>query len=164
MRALADQKLPDAWIAAGAIRNAVWDHLHGYAHATPLNDVDVIWYDPAQANCSRDRVLEAALARRLPGVAWSVKNQARMHIRNGDLPYTNCADAMRYWPETATAVAARLAGGGDIELCAPFGLGDLVLLVVRATPYFAQHRREAARHRWQRKNWTGTWPNLKIQL
>lgn len=31
-----------------------------------------------------------------------VKNQARMHLRNGDRPYQSATDAMRYWPETAT--------------------------------------------------------------
>jgi len=162
MRALADQGLPDSWIAAGAVRNAVWDYLHGYAQSTPLNDVDVIWHDPAQASPGRDRALEAALARRLPGVAWSVKNQARMHVRNGDPPYSDSADAMRYWPETATAVAARLTGAGDIEVCAPFGLGDLASLKVRVTPHFARRRRDAARLRWQGRNWMGTWPNLEF--
>lgn len=41
---VADLKLPDGLIAAGFVRNLVWDHLHG-KNATPLNDVDVIFYD-----------------------------------------------------------------------------------------------------------------------
>ena len=35
--------LPDCWIAAGFIRNAVWDALHGRNPRPPLGDVDVIW-------------------------------------------------------------------------------------------------------------------------
>jgi hypothetical protein len=35
--------LPDCWIGAGFVRNAVWDHLHGREPAFPGTDVDVIW-------------------------------------------------------------------------------------------------------------------------
>jgi hypothetical protein len=37
-----DLNLPDWAIGAGFVRNAVWDHLHGYEFATPLNDIDVL--------------------------------------------------------------------------------------------------------------------------
>jgi Nucleotidyltransferase len=40
--------LPDCWVAAGFVRDAVWDHLHGYAPQL-LGDVDVIWFDRARA-------------------------------------------------------------------------------------------------------------------
>jgi hypothetical protein len=33
--------LPDWFVGAGAIRNTVWDYLHGYTVPTPLADVDV---------------------------------------------------------------------------------------------------------------------------
>ena len=36
--------LPDCWVAAGFIRNMVWDSLHDYSNS-PNNDVDVIFYD-----------------------------------------------------------------------------------------------------------------------
>lgn len=39
--------------------------------------------------------------------AGFLRNQEQMHIRNGDQPYSSALDAMRYWPETATAVATR---------------------------------------------------------
>ena len=54
---------------------------------------------------SRDRAIEAELRALAPGIDWSVKNQARMHLRNGDPPYSGATDAMRHWPETATAIA-----------------------------------------------------------
>ncbi len=158
LRAVATLGLPDAWIAAGVVRNAVWDSLHGYKHATPLNDVDVIWFDPDNATPERDRALEAALSDRLPVVCWSVKNQARMHSRNGHRPYRNCLDAMRYWPETATAVAARLGDNGAFQCQAAFGYDDLFGLVLRPTrpdaPFAARVRS---------KGWLATWPRLRIE-
>ena len=40
-----DLGLPDWWIGAGFVRNKVFDYLHGYKKRTPLNDVDVIYFD-----------------------------------------------------------------------------------------------------------------------
>lgn len=40
----ADLQLPDAWLAAGFVRNRVWDRLHGYPEPIPLADLDVIHF------------------------------------------------------------------------------------------------------------------------
>ena len=51
-------RLPDGWIGAGFVRNAVWDTLHG--RASPLSgDVDVLWFDAIQAEAAVDRTIEA---------------------------------------------------------------------------------------------------------
>jgi uncharacterized protein len=128
--------LSDGWIGAGLIRNAVWDALHGWPldHQTS-GDVDVIFFDASNPSSARDEVLETHLRDACPGIPWSVKNQARMHLRNGDNPYQDSADAMCHWPETATAIAARLRDG-HVEVMAPLGIDDLLGLVVRPTPHF----------------------------
>ena len=139
--------LPDCWIGAGFVRNAVWDELHGRApDCARLNDVDVVFCDHADASAARDRALEARLAAHVPGVSWSVKNQARMHTRNHE--------------ETATAVAARLANG-KVELLAPHGVDDLVGLVVRPTPAFMARRDQVTR-RVAEKGWGARWPKLRL--
>jgi uncharacterized protein len=94
--------LPDCWIGAGFVRNAVWDRLHGRNHSPIIGDIDVVWFDPDEASLSKDRALELALAARQPQLNWSVKNQARMHSRNSDRTYVSALDALRHWPETAT--------------------------------------------------------------
>ena len=152
--------LPDCWVGAGFVRKLVWDHLHGHATSPLPQDVDVIWFDPAHAEPERDRELEAALRGVDGTVAWSVKNQARMHRRNGDAPYRSSLDAMRCWPETATAVAVRLAGPDLIEVAAPFGLDDLFGLVVRPTPRFVAEKHAVYLERMRGKNWQATWPRL----
>ena len=65
----------------------------------------------------------------------TVTNQARMHERNGHAPYRDLADALAHWPETATAIAARLGPGG-VEILAPHGLADLLALIARPTPAY----------------------------
>jgi uncharacterized protein len=162
LHALARLDLPDAWIAAGAVRNAVWDTLHAYPDATPLADVDVIWFDASHASEAQDRGLEKRLGELLPGLRWSVKNQARMHLRNGDAPYLNCLDAMRRWPETATCVAARLARDGTIELCSAHGFDDLLGCILRPTPHLATDRMVVFHERIAGKRWRQIWPRLAV--
>ena len=123
----------------------------------------MLWLCPEKTDASADRELEAVLRRAAPAIDWSVKNQARMHIRNGDAPYRSVADAMRYWPETATAVAVRLAEQGELEIVAPFGLEDLFELVLRPTPKFAGEKRRVYRDRVQSKEWLAIWPLLRTQ-
>jgi hypothetical protein len=158
-----DLGLPDCWVAAGFVRNCVWDHLHGRA-ASPLpRDIDVIWFDPAGCTPARDAGLEATLRGRDGTLAWSVKNQARMHERNGDAPYRSATDAMRYWPETATAVGVRLDARDGIEVAAPFGLDDLFGLIVRPAGRFVVDKRAMYRERVLSKQWEQTWPGLQIE-
>ena len=101
-------ELNDGWIGAGFVRDAVWDHLHGYGLSPISGDVDVVWFDCEHCSPDHDRFLEDRLRQQLPSLYWSVKNQARMHQRNGDHPYTSTGNALLHWPETATAVAVRL--------------------------------------------------------
>ena len=62
---------------------------------------------------------------------WSISFPP--YERNGDAPYRKTDDAIRCWPETATAIAARLSGT-RVEVLAPHGVHDLVNLIVRPRP------------------------------
>jgi hypothetical protein len=153
--------LPDCWIGAGFIRNAVWDALHGRTpNCALLNDIDVVFFDRANASPAADAAIENRLAASAPNLPWSVKNQARMHLRNGEETYYDTAAAIARWPETATAVAVRLRHD-RLELLAPHGLEDLIGLIVRPTPAFAQ-RSHAFACRLRAKNWLARWPRLRI--
>lgn len=153
--------LPDGWVGAGFVRNAVWDHLHQRSPSPPVGDVDVIYYDAHRIDPAEDLRIEAALRAAEPSVRWSVKNQARMHHRNGDGPYACAVDAMRHWPETATAVAARWRSAESCEIAAPFGLDDLLTLVLRPTPRFSAEKRHIYEERLRQKNWATSWPLLR---
>ncbi|HJS85995.1 MAG TPA: nucleotidyltransferase family protein [Acetobacteraceae bacterium] len=155
-------RLPDYWIGAGFIRNAVWSHLHRRPAPCLSGDVDVLWFCPERVAGSADKEVEAALRAMEPSVCWSVKNQARMHLRNGDPPYASTLDAMRHWPETATAVATRLTEDGRCELAAPFGLGDLFGLILSPTPRFMGGKHHVYLDRIQSKGWLATWPLLRM--
>jgi hypothetical protein len=155
--------LPDCWTAAGFVRNAVWDHLHGREPGLPTGDVDVDWFDPSRADRAHDKVLEARLSALDPSVQWSVKNQARMHLRNDDPPYGSTEDAMRSWPETATAVAVRRRGPDTCHVLAPFGLHDLFGLILRPAPRVAANKRHVFEARIRAKRWQTVWPLLRVE-
>ncbi len=154
-------ELPDCWIGAGFVRNKVWDLRHGYATRTPLNDVDVIYFDRHHISPDVDRELENRLCQADATVPWSVRNQARMHLRNDGAPYRSTADAVSYWPETATCVAVRWREKAGLELLAPYGFFDLVDLIVRPSPAFA-HKVDIHRMRVRAKNWRALWPKLRF--
>ncbi len=148
---------PEAWIAAGFLRTLVFDRLAGVT--TQLDDVDVVTFGDGR---SEARLL-ARLRQGAPEVPWSVKDQARMHQRNGDDAYTDLADALCHWPETATAVAARIRPLG-IEILAPLGLHDLFAGRVRPTPHMRSRadRRQVFAARLHAKRWSDRWPGLEV--
>jgi uncharacterized protein len=154
--------IEDCWVGAGLIRNAVWNHLHGRSVELLLDsDVDVVYWDPGNADPERDIAIERRLCEEYADIPWSVHNQARMHERNGDAPYRNIEDAIRCWPETATAIAARLSGT-RVEVLAQHGVQDLVNLIVRPTPAIAQ-KQSIYSGRISSKDWARRWPGLHFR-
>ncbi len=150
-----------AWIGAGFVRNAVWDSLQGREPGQPA-DVDVLIHEPG-AGAGRDAEIEGRLTARAPDIPWSVRNQARMHLKHGDEPYRTLAEAMRRWPETATAVAVRIDGAGGLWILAPFGLADLMRGILRPSDDSLRCRK-AFDERLRRKKWLSRWPLLVLDL
>lgn len=153
-------KLPNWCIAAGYVRNYVWDYLHEYTTPTPLNDIDVLYYDPSDLSDETEKMYSNLLRNKLSKYNWSCKNQARMHIRNHDHPYESVGEAMKRWPETATAVSISLDLDNNIEIVAPLGLNDLFELTLRKSPYFKD--KDLYYTRIYNKKWMEIWPLLKL--
>lgn len=162
MRAVRELGLRDCWVAAGFVRNAVWDLLHGYAEPTPLADIDVLFFLDAADDAYDELALEAQLAGWLPQHTWQVRNQARMHRVNGFRPFLSSADAMCHWVETPTAVGLALDRLDRLQINAPLGVGDLLGLRLQPGPHFRRERLPVYRQRVQYKRWAETWPQLRV--
>lgn len=164
LRAAQVLNLPDWWICAGFVRSKIWDALHGFEERTPLSDIDVIYFDAENTGEVEEKGLEQQLMAAMPHIPWSVKNEARMHIRNNLPPYTSSQDAMAKFPETVTALGVKLDEQGDLLLFAPHGVKDVLNLEVRPTPYFRENenRLEIYRTRVSAKRWQDTWHRVKI--
>lgn len=165
LRTAASLDLPDWWIAAGFVRGKIWDLLSGATVRTPLPDVDVIYYDPAVTDEIFEKRYEVQLSRLMPGISWSVKNQARMHVINGRLPYRSSLDAVANYPETATALALTLDEAGLPKLGAPHGMDDVAAMRVRPTPAFAADPSLMAifERRIAAKRWDLVWPGVQYE-
>tara|TARA_R110002074_G_scaffold75049_7_gene171797 strand:- start:1350 stop:1919 length:570 start_codon:yes stop_codon:yes gene_type:complete len=162
LRAVRDLGLQDCWVAAGFVRNAVWDLLHGYGEPTPLADIDVLFYLNAPDDAYDEQALEARLSHALPQHAWQVRNQARMHHVNGFRPFTSSADAMCHWVETPTAIGLALDREDRLQVNAPLGVADLLGLRLQPGPAFRGNLLPVYRRRVRAKRWAETWPNLRV--
>ena len=155
-------QLNDCWVAAGVIRNKVWDSFHHIQ--TEINDIDVIYFDALDCSIESEKAFEAKLQKMMPHQPWSVKNQARMHIKNKISPYTSSFDGVAHFPETPTAIAVRL-NHKNLEIVAPYGLHDLFEGQVRPTPPFNQDSKLHTIYldRIHSKNWGSVWDKLKFE-
>jgi len=151
--------LPDCWVAAGFIRNMVWDVLHNQPKSA-LNDIDVIYYDPTDENHLLGYCATEQLNSMEPSINWEVKNQAFMHLRNGDSPYQSSEHAMSFWPEKETAVGARMNADGSLEISAPFGTSSLLAGLISRN---SKRDIETFNHRLQSKGWLSKWPRLRVE-
>ena len=149
-----------AWLAAGFIRNLVWDQQHGYLRPTPLPDIDVIYLDAEKQAPAHDHHYEALLSAQL-AAGWQVRNQARMAARQQHAPYPDCASAIRYWPETATCYAVRLDADNQLQWLAPLGWAPLFAGEVVRNPLFAGGD-TVWQQRLQQKQWRQRWPQLRL--
>lgn len=160
LKIVRDLNLNDCWIGAGFVRNKIWDVKH-QKKRTALNDIDIIFFNNVKATKEEDLLIENHLKKLKPFINWSVKNQARMHLKNGHHKYTHCFNAISFWPETATTIAVRLNSKNNIEYIAPYGLIDLFNLVVRPTPNFNLNIYNS---RIKEKKWKDNWPKLIIEV
>ncbi|MDB5536071.1 MAG: nucleotidyltransferase family protein, partial [Devosia sp.] len=158
--------LPDGWVVAGAIYNAVWNHLTGRAALTGIKDVDLIYFDGSDLSYeAEDRVIKAAekVFAGLP-LPVEVRNQARVHLwfpqRFGIsvTPLTHSKEALTRYASRTHAVAVRLEPDDRLTIEAPFGLDDLFAL--RITPNPALDNRAAHEAKGARAK--SVWPEITV--
>ncbi|KKT42235.1 hypothetical protein A2W54_02675 [Candidatus Giovannonibacteria bacterium RIFCSPHIGHO2_02_43_13] len=151
--------LPDWVVGAGFVRNKVWDYLHGYNKlGVDTADIDLVYYDPSGNGQDADEKLSEKLKGET-GVKWEVVNEAYAHKWNNLPPYKSTEDALSQWPETATAIGVKLENG-ELKLIAPHGISDLVNLIIRPSPKFADTSK--VKERVRQKKWLEKWPKLKV--
>ena len=161
LRAVRTLALPDWCIAAGFVRNRVWDHLHGIAPARAPVDIDVLYFDAGDLSTAREIEHERRLGELMPGLPWQVRNQARMHVWKDLPPHRDTSDAMIYWLETVTAVGVRLEDDCSLTVVAPLGTDDLLGLRCRPTA-FGRTRRDEYEARVGAKRWREMWPKVRF--
>lgn len=158
-------ELKDSWLAAGSVRNFIWNILAGKPGFDAETDVDVIFFDQT-VSYEETLQLEMELRKAFPAYSWELKNQVYMHIHSPNTqPYTSSKDAMSKYPECCTAIGLRLLEDDQLELFAPYGLADIRAFQVRPTPHFLAdaERKKLYMERIRKKNWQTKWPQLSFE-
>jgi uncharacterized protein len=161
--------LPDSWLVAGAVAQTFWNSAHNLSATQGIRDVDITYFDGVDLSEESEARHEARLRELFAdcldrfGVKLDVKNEARVHLWYARKfgypiqPYTSTAHAIATFPTTATAVGVRPAASG-LDVCAPFGLEDLVQLVVRPNKVQITEAIYAAKV----NRWRAIWPRLNV--
>ena len=157
--------LKDSWLAAGSVRNFIWNLLSDKSPFDRETDVDVIFFDP-DFSYEETLGIERKLKENFPQYQWELKNQVYMHLHSPHtVPYTSSRDAMSKYPERCTAVGLCLNEESAFELFTPYGLEDILNFQVRPTPHFLENedRMKLYQTRLSKKNWQEKWKNLILK-
>jgi hypothetical protein len=154
--------LPDWWIGAGFLRNKIWDAVEAKDFA-PIRDVDLVYFNAHDIAPETDWAYDEQMKRDYPFAEWEVRNQARMHHKNGLAPFISTVDGISHWTETATCVAVKLEVGLPKFLFC-YGTADLFGLIARPTPFMVgTGRMKIFYDRIESKQWCERWPDLRIE-
>ena len=157
-----DLELKDSWLAAGSVRNFIWNLLSDRPAFDRETDVDVIFFDP-DFSYEETLSLEKKLREDFLQYQWELKNQVYMHQHSPHTaPYSSSCDAMSKYPERCTAVGLRLNEDSTLDLFAPYGLEDILKFQVSPTSHFLENedRMKLYQERLSKKNWQEKWKNL----
>lgn len=154
-------RLPQAMIGAGFVRNLIWDALHQRQPRGRLNDVDVVFFDPADISKEHEQTIEQQLSAWVPGTTWQVRNQARMHMLHDCEPFTSTRAGIDRWVEKETCVAVALAPNNELAVYAPYGIRHNWAGIISINPRYP--RPELYRQRVAQKQWLKHWPQLTAQ-
>jgi uncharacterized protein len=163
-RALA---LPDHLVFSGAVYQPVLNHLTGRPADYGIKDYDLGYFDASDLSYEAEDAVIRRVAAAFDEPLRSrveVRNQARVHLwfeaHFGEpyAPLSCCAEAIRRFASTISAIGVRLEPDGALHIVAPFGLADLFALRLRpnpgrATPNFAQATASVCRR----------WPELTVE-
>ncbi|WP_409271249.1 nucleotidyltransferase family protein [Neobacillus sp. SCS-31] len=154
------------YIGAGAVTQAVWNEISGYHPQHGIGDMDIVYFNDGDFTEAGEKAIEKRLQSMLHPFPFKidVKNEARVHLWYENKfgyaiqPYTSLEAAIDTWPTTATAIGIRKDEKGTYTVYAPYGLGDLFRMIVRANKVqITSEIYEAKAVKWK-----GRWPTLTV--
>lgn len=160
-------KLPDWYIAAGVISQTVWNYLHNFELDAHIKDIDLVYFDKDTSYEGEDRYIKAG--EKLFGttpIEVEIRNQARVHMwyknnHGTTIPaYSSTQEAIGSWLTIPTCTGITINNNGKVEIYSPYGVDDLLNMVVRPN----KSRKDLNKTAYQEKTtrWKSVWPKLKI--
>ncbi len=154
----------------------MWNSLHGFELTRNIQDYDLAYFDSTDLSEETEEktIRKAQSVLGDLGVTIDVKNEARVHLwykkhfGNAIRPYRSIEDAISSWPTTATSIGVRYEENGNLLVYAPFGLDDLLSMIVRPNmkqaEYFLTDDESTSREVYNQKaqKWVKAWPKLVV--
>ena len=154
----------------------MWNSLHGFELTRNIQDYDLAYFDSTDlSEETEEKTIRKAQSELGDlGVTIDVKNEARVHLwykkhfGNAIRPYRSIEDAISSWPTTATSIGVRYDENGNLLVYAPFGLDDLLSMIVRPNmkqaEYFLTEDESTSREIYNQKaqKWVKAWPKLVV--
>ncbi|PZR13065.1 MAG: hypothetical protein DI532_13030 [Azospirillum brasilense] len=155
--------LPQGFLTAGCLFQAVWNHRSGQPAGRGVKDYDVFYFDDRDLSWEAEdavirRVAEATRdLTEETGAVIEVKNQARVHLwyeRRFGSPYprlTSARDGIGRYLVSCTCIGIEAASGA---IHVPDGFGDLEAGILRMNPLSGdrsdlfRRKAESYRARW----------------
>lgn len=151
------------YLVAGCLAQTVWNYKHRNNLNYGISDYDLVYFDDSDLSYeAEDKYIKKG--KKLFGdIPVEIRNQARVHLwyekhfGYAIEPYLSVEKAIYNYPTTATAVGVRLEDN-DLKIFAPYGLDDLMYLIVRA------NKTKITEEIYNKKveRWTKLWPMLKV--
>ncbi|KAM5346297.1 hypothetical protein ACJ41O_009302 [Fusarium nematophilum] len=159
----ASMKLPGWYLAAGALRQTVWNVVTNQDPEQGIEDYDLVYYNSSDLSWeAEDAIIQAgrSLFADIP-IKVEIRNQARVHLWYESKfgvsipPYESTEAAI----STNNALfGVRLLDNGEWSVFAPWGFSELFSLVVRPNKHVMKeevYHKKVAR-------WKQFWPGLTV--
>ncbi|KAM0358617.1 hypothetical protein ACHAP4_004593 [Fusarium culmorum] len=162
----AEMKLPNWYLAAGALTQTVWNVMTNRDPEQGIDDYDLIYFDASDLSWeAEDVVIQKGkeLFKDIP-VDVEIRNQARVHLWyekkfGRPCPQHHSSEAaMTAWGTNTALIGVSLRDDGEWDIFAPWGLSDMFTLVVRPNQQIMTE--ETYIKKTQR--WIKLWPEITI--
>lgn len=162
----ATMNLPDWYLAAGSITQTVWNMVTSQPAENGIDDYDLIYFDDSDLSWeAEDKAIQAGVHvfADLP-TRVEIRNQARVHLwypEKFGLPcprHTSSEGSIQTWLSGTALIGVRLLENREWKVFAPWGLKDMLNLVVRPNPISGNR----AVYDKKVERWKAIWPGLTV--
>lgn len=156
-------RLPEATIAAGAVRNLVWDQKSGQPSSFLRDNIDIYYRDPSESY-EQSITTQAEISQNNSLYLWNLHNIALSSRHDDLIPQAKSInEAIAGFPEKCSAIGIQI-DGNNLTVIAPFGLVELFELEVNPSPSFEKGmpKHEQYLQHIRFKHWQDRYPDLKI--
>ncbi|GKU06954.1 fad protein [Fusarium langsethiae] len=162
----AEMKLPNWYLAAGALTQTVWNVVTNRDPEQGIDDYDLIYFDASDLSWeAEDAVIQRGkeIFKDIP-IEVEIRNQARVHLwyeKKFGRPcpqHISSESSMTTWGTNTALIGVRLRDYGEWDIFAPWGLSDMFRLIVRPN----QQIMSEETYTKKTERWIKIWPEITV--